>query len=214
MKITALIKNLGAQLCSHQKIRCPNSASAYYLGSAESLTADFLQIWLKSSCSGDVASRSCSPQVTWRLRPPSLYGRRLSRTVLAVVPARLVKISALCPNICVRLYFHHFLGKSQKSISASKCPITAPKIRTWSQKLSKSSCSTFKLPNGGRPRFWPRSLKMAKILHGECVGGGGGVDKHRSPCAGCNARSSLGLNSLYFGHLPIFWESASILCMC
>ncbi len=45
--------------------------SAYYLGSAESSTADFLQVWLKSSCSGDVASPSCSPQVTWRLRPPA-----------------------------------------------------------------------------------------------------------------------------------------------
>jgi hypothetical protein len=39
---------------------------------------------------------------------------------------------------------------------------------------------------------------MAKILHGECVGeGGGGVVKHRSPCAGCNAHSSLGLNSCW-----------------
>jgi hypothetical protein len=42
---------------------CPNSASAYYLGSAESPTADFFQVQLKSSHSGDVASRSCSPQV-------------------------------------------------------------------------------------------------------------------------------------------------------
>ena len=104
----------------------PNSASAYYLGSAESPTSDFFQVWLKSSRSGDVASRSCSPQVIWALRPPSLYGRRLSRTV----PARLAKISALCPNICGRIYFHHFLGKNQKPISASKCPITALKIRT------------------------------------------------------------------------------------
>jgi hypothetical protein len=130
MKITALIKNIGTQTMRPSENRLPNSASAYYLGSAESPTADFLQVWLKSSRSGDVASRSCSPQVTGRLRPPSLYGRHLSRTVPAVVPARLVKISALCQNICVRLYFHHFLGKSQKSISASKCPITAPKIRT------------------------------------------------------------------------------------
>ncbi len=160
----------------------PSSASAYYLGSAE--TSDFFQVWLKSSRSGDVASRSCCPQVTWALRPPSLYGRRLSRTVPAVVPARLVKISALCPNICGRIYFHHFLGKSQKSFSAYKCPITAPKIRIWSQKLSKFSHSTFKPLTGGRPRFWPRSLKMAKILHGECMGGGGGFDKHHSPCAG------------------------------
>ncbi len=138
-------------------------ASAYYLGSAESPTADFLQVWLKSSRSGDVASRSCSPQVTWRLRPPSLYGRRLPRTVPAVVPARLDKISALCQNIRSRLYFHHFLGKSQKSISASKCPITALKIRTWSLKLSKFSCNTFDPLNRGRPRFWPRSPEMANF---------------------------------------------------
>ncbi len=107
----------------------PSSASAYYLGSAESPTSDFFKVWLKSSRSGDVASRSCSPQVTWALRPPSLYGRRLSRTVPAVVPAWLVKMSAPGPNICGRIYFHHFLGKNQKSISAYKCPITAPKIR-------------------------------------------------------------------------------------
>jgi hypothetical protein len=137
----------------------PNSGSAYYLGSAESPTADFFQVWLKSSPSGGVASRSCSPQVTRALRPPSLYRRRLSRTVWAVVPARLVKISAPGPNICGRIYFHHFLGKSQKSISAFKCPITAPKIHTWSQKLSKFSCNTFKRLNGGRPCFWPRLLK-------------------------------------------------------
>ncbi len=137
--------------------------SAYYLGSAESPTADFLQVWLKSSHSGDVASRACSPQVTWRLRPPSLYGRRLSRTVPAVVPARLAKISAPFQILCARLDFHYFLRKSQKSISASKCPITAPKIRIWSQKLSKSSCITFKLLNGGRPRFWPRLLKTVQI---------------------------------------------------
>jgi hypothetical protein len=34
------------------------------LGSAESPTADFLQVWLKSSRSDDVACRSCGPQVT------------------------------------------------------------------------------------------------------------------------------------------------------
>jgi hypothetical protein len=30
--------------CAYQKIRCPSCASAYYLGSAESPTADFLQV--------------------------------------------------------------------------------------------------------------------------------------------------------------------------
>ncbi len=88
--------------------RRPNS---YYLGSAESPTSDFFQVWLKSSRSGDVVSPSGSPQVKSAPRPPSLYGRRLSRTVPAVVPARPAKISASCPNICGRIYFHHFLGK-------------------------------------------------------------------------------------------------------
>ncbi len=102
--------------------RRPNS---YYLGSAESPTSDFFQVRLKSSRSGDVVSPPCSPQVKSASRPPSLYGRRLSRTVPAVVPARLAKISASCPNICGRIYFHHFLGKNQKPNSAHKCPITS-----------------------------------------------------------------------------------------
>ncbi len=145
------------------------------MGSAESPTSDFFQVWLKSSRSGDVASRSCSPQVIWSLRLPNLYGRRLSRTVPAVVPARLAKISALCPNICGRIYFHHFLGKNEKPISASKCPITALKICTQSQKLSKFSCNTFKPLNGGHPRFWPRTLKTVQIQQwGARWGGGGG----------------------------------------
>ncbi len=176
----------------------PNSASAYYLGSAESPTADFFQVWLKSSRSGDVASRSCSPQVTWTLRPPCLYGRRLSRTVPAVVPARLVKISALCPNICGLLYFHHFLGKSQKSISASKCPITAPKIRTWSQKLSEFSFNTFTPLTRGHPRFWPKSLKTVQIQQWGVRGwGGGDLISATLLARACNARSSLGLNSCW-----------------
>ncbi len=115
---------------AYKKIRRPSCAPAYHLGSAESPTADFLQVWLKSSRSSDVASQVCRPQVIWRLRPLCFYGQRLSRTVPAVAPARLVKISADCQIFCARLNFHHFLWKIQKSISASKCPITAPKIRT------------------------------------------------------------------------------------
>ncbi len=64
VKISALIKMYAPKLCVHQKNWRPNSASAYYLCSAESPTADFFQVWLKSSRSGDVDSRSCSPQVT------------------------------------------------------------------------------------------------------------------------------------------------------
>ncbi len=107
------------------------------------------------------------------------YGRRLSRTVPAVVPARLAKISASCPNICGRIYFHHFLGKSQKSISASKCPITAPKVCIWSQKLSKFSCNTFEPLNGGRPRFWPRSPEIANFQQWGVRGWGGGLIVHK-----------------------------------
>ena len=143
-------------------MKCSRPCS-YYLGSAESPTSDSFSVRLKSSLSDGVASPPCSPQVGSALRPPSLYGRRLCRTVPAVVPARLVKISALCPNICGRIYFHHFLGKNQKSISAHKCPITALKIRTSSQKLSKFSCNTFEPLNGGHPRFWPRTLKTVPI---------------------------------------------------
>ena len=64
VEISALIKNIGAQAVRPSKARRPNSASAYYLGSAESPAADFLQVWLKSSRSDDVASRACSPQAT------------------------------------------------------------------------------------------------------------------------------------------------------
>ncbi len=126
MKISAHVKKLGA----HQKVRRISCAPAYYLGSAESPTADFLQVWLKSSRSSDVTSRACRPQVIQRLRPLCFYGRCLSRTGPPVVPARLVKISADCQIFCARLNFHHFLWKIQKSISASKCPITALNIRT------------------------------------------------------------------------------------
>ncbi len=130
VEISAHIKNICAKSMRPWGNWRPSSASACYLGSAESPTSDYCQVWLKSSRSGDVASRSCGPQVTWALRPPSLYGRRLSRTVPAFVPAQLAKISASCPNICGRVYFHHFLGKNQKPISAYKCPITALQIRT------------------------------------------------------------------------------------
>ncbi len=123
VEISAPIKNI----CVHQKIGAPNS---YYLGSAESPTSDYFQVWLKSSRSGDVVSPPCSPQVKSAPRPPTLYGRRLSGTVPAVVPARLAKISASCPNIRGRIYFHHFLGKNQKPNSAHKCPITSLQIRT------------------------------------------------------------------------------------
>ncbi len=75
---------------------------------------------------------------------------------------------------------------------------SAPKIRTWSQKLSKFSCNTFKPLNGGHPRFWLRTLKIAKFVLGVCVGrGGGGLISTTLLARACNARSSLGLNSCW-----------------
>ncbi len=61
--------------CMSPKNRRPYS---YYLGSAESPTSDSFSVWLKSSRSGDVVSPPCSPQVGSALRPPSLYGGRIS----------------------------------------------------------------------------------------------------------------------------------------
>ncbi len=57
------ISSPGENLCAYQEVRRIISAPAYYLGSAESPTADFLQVWLKSSLSSGVASCSCRPQV-------------------------------------------------------------------------------------------------------------------------------------------------------
>jgi hypothetical protein len=53
----------GEKLCAYQKIRRISYAPAYYLGSAESPTDEFVQVWLKSSLSSNVASRACRPQV-------------------------------------------------------------------------------------------------------------------------------------------------------
>ncbi len=146
VKISALIKKLGA----HKKVRQISCAPAYYLGTAESPTADFLQVWLKSSRSSDVASHSCRPQVIWRLRPLCFYWRRLSRTVPACCTVTTCQNHCGWQILCAHLDFHFFSWKIQNSISASKCPITAPKIRTWSQLLSKFSYNTHKLLNGGR----------------------------------------------------------------
>jgi hypothetical protein len=77
-----------------------------------------------------------------------------------------------CQILCTRRGFHHFLWKIQNSISAPKCPITAPKIRTWSQLLSKFSYHDHRLLNRGPPRFWARLPGFGYNPHGG-VGGGG-----------------------------------------
>ncbi len=128
LEISAPIKICAPNVCVYQKIGV-HTLTIWARQNLQLLTSS-KSGWGESSRSGDVASPSCGPQVTWALRPPRLYWRRLSRTVPAVVPARLAKISASCPNICRRIYVHHFLGKNQKPISAYKCPITSLQIRT------------------------------------------------------------------------------------
>jgi hypothetical protein len=89
----------------HPENRRPNS---YYFGWAESPSCDSFEVWLKSSRSGDVVSLPCSPQVRDGLPARCFYLRTLSRTVPAVVLARLVKIFASSPNICGRKYSGNF----------------------------------------------------------------------------------------------------------
>ncbi len=152
------------KLCVHQKNRRTNSASAYYLGSAESPTADFFQVWLKSSRSGDVASRSCSPQVTWRLRSPSLYGRRhdLSKYL------RLVQISA-------GAYIFTIFWGNVTNLSRLISVLSLHRNFVHDHKSCPNSAATLLSPYieavlaFGRGRW-----KLSQSSNGECVGGGGG----------------------------------------
>ncbi len=180
------ISTPGGNLCTYQKVRRISSAPSCYLGSAESPTADFLQVWLKSSRSGPrrwCCLSSCRPQVIWRLSPLCFYGRRLSRTVPACCTGTTCQNLRGCQNLCARLGFHYFLWKIQNSFSASKCPITAPKIRTWWQLLSKFSYNIHKLLDGGRPRFGRSCQTLLQSCCGECVGGGGGPEMRREQAA-------------------------------
>ena len=79
----------------------------------------------------DVLSLSCSPQVRRRLRLPCFYGWTLSPTVPAACTGPTCQSSHRNPKIRQPLEFSLILIKSQKSYSnsASKCPITEPKIR-------------------------------------------------------------------------------------
>ncbi len=114
VEIFAAYKDVCARKCWR-----PNSC---YLGSAESPTSDSFSVWLKSSRSGDVASPLCSPQVGSALRPPSLYGRRLCRTVPACCTGTTCPNIRALSNVRGREYFHLFSGKNQKPNSAHKCP--------------------------------------------------------------------------------------------
>ncbi len=136
--------------CVRPKCRRPNS---YYLGSAESPTSDSFSVWLKSSrpCSPQVGICSQTAQLIWAVSLPYCTG---------------CCTGATCQNIrtlskCSRLrIFPPFFWEISKPNSAHKCPITSVQIHTWSQKLSKFSCNTFEPLNTGRPRFWPRTLKI------------------------------------------------------
>ncbi len=128
-----------------------------------------------------VDSCTCRPQVIWRLRQLCFYGRRLSRTVPACCTGTTCQNFCRNPILCAGLNFHHFLRKIKNPISAPKCPITAPKIRTWSQLLSKFSCNTHRLLNGGRPRLWMRLPGSGYNLHGG-VGGEGGRNWTQTGC--------------------------------
>ncbi len=90
-----------------------------------------------------------------------------------VVPARPVEISSDVQNSCGRANFHHFLWKLKNSISAPKCPITAPKIHTWSLLLSKFSYHTHRLLMEAVLDFGRGCRDLSIILLGECVGEGG-----------------------------------------
>ncbi len=86
-----------------------------------------------------------------------------------VVPARHAKIHAGVQILGSCANFHYFIWKLKNSISAPKCTITAPKIRTWSLLLSKFGFHTHRLQNGGHPRLLAR---LPKSVH-NLIGGGG-----------------------------------------
>ncbi len=158
MKISALIKKLGGK------------------------TLGLLTIWARQNLQLQTSSKSgwralvqvMLPLVHVDLKWSEGSGRSaFMGSVYPVLYWPVVRAQNLCgcQILCARPDFHYFSLKIQNPISASKCPITAPKIRTWSQLLSKFSCNTHKLLNGGRPWFWPRSPETGHNPYG--VWGGG-----------------------------------------
>jgi hypothetical protein len=103
LKSSRPMKDVCARKCRH-----PNF---YYLGSAKSPTSDSFSVWLKSSRSDGVASPPCSPQVGSALRPPSLYGWRLCRTVPACCTGTTCPIFAPCQMFAAANISTFFLGK-------------------------------------------------------------------------------------------------------
>jgi hypothetical protein len=119
----------------------------------------------------------------WNLltNPLSLYGWRLCRTGTAGCTGKTcpkhAKMSASLEMLAAADILTFFLKKSQNPNSAHKCPITSIKVCIESQKLSKSSCITFKSLNRGHPPFQPQSWKSPSFGHEKCTmeGGGGGL---------------------------------------
>ena len=70
-------------------------------------------------------------------------------------------------------------SRVKKSISAPKCPTISPQVCTWSQKLSESSCITFKSIDRGHPPFQPQSLEIGHEMCTMEGGGGGGAGRTR-----------------------------------
>ena len=102
----------------------------------------------------------------WNLltNPLSLYGRRVRRTGTAgctgTTCPKHAKMSASLRMSAAADILTLFLMKSQNPNSAHKCPITSIQVCTWSQKLSESSCITFKSLDRGHPPFQPQSLEI------------------------------------------------------
>ncbi len=176
LKSLRLVKSLHQQNCRASKISTPIKTYA------EKFCALLLfelgrisNCWLPPSLVDSVASSTCRPQVIWWLRPLCFYGWRLSRTVPACCTGTTCQNLCECQILCAHGNFHHFLWKIENSISASKCPIIALKIHTWSQSLSKFSYHTHKLLNGGHPQLWARLPGSGYNPVGGGVWGGGGL---------------------------------------
>ena len=138
-------------------------ASAYYLGSAESTTADFLLVWLKSSRSDPhrcVASQTCRPQVGSQLRPLCFYGRCLSRTVPAGCTGTTCQNFRGCPKFMRPRKFSPFPVKTQKFYLGSSVSYPCTK-----NSYMITVAVQIQLPYSQTPKWRPSSIlsEVARI---------------------------------------------------
>ncbi len=119
-KVDVEISASDENYCAYQKIRRPSCAPAYYLGSAESPTADFLQVWLKSLV------QVMSPLVHVDLKWSEGSGR----------PAFMGGVSP----VLYRLLYRHDLSKFLRIVRISACAwiftISYGKFKNLSRLLS------------------------------------------------------------------------------